>query len=145
MARRAALLLASWAVLVGGGCSSGGEGTAGSRARSVLPDTLALWVASGSVVLFDIQPDSLYERARLPLAAPAHGATVSDLRDLIPVDPTVPLVVYNTDGSPPPPGEDLAGAIAEYGFREIYWLEGGLQAWVARGYNVGGSRLFPDR
>jgi rhodanese-related sulfurtransferase len=139
------MLLAWAAALAGAACSGGGEGTPRPGARSILPDTLALWVASGNVVLFDIQPDSLYERARLPLAAPAHGASVSDLRDLIPIDPTVPLVVYNTDGSTPPPGENLAAAIAEYGFQEIYWLEGGLHAWVDRGYNVDGSRLFPDR
>lgn len=143
---RKALLILAGVLLAGAGCSGGGGESA--REISVLPvaaDTLAIWVEDGRAVLFDIQPDSLYERGHLPMAAPAHGATVSELRDLFPVLTGVPLVVYNTDGSPPPPGEDLAASMIEHGFSGVYWLEGGLEAWVERGYNVDGSRLFPTR
>lgn len=132
-------------VLAGGGCGGGKDRAAGVMVPLVAPDTLAGWVASGRVVLFDIQPDSLYEQARLPMAAPAHDKTVTGLRELIPVDPNIPLVVYNTDGSTPPPGEDLADQMSEYGLPHVYWLEGGLDAWVASGYDVSGSRVFPNR
>jgi rhodanese-related sulfurtransferase len=97
------------------------------------------------VVLFDLRPDSLYSRRRLRLAVRSHGARIADIVELIPVDPNIPMVLYNTDGVRPPAEKDLGMAMIHYGFTSLYWLEGGIEAWVARGYEVDGARVFPRR
>lgn len=97
------------------------------------------------MVLFDIRVDSLFSRQRLPLAIRAHGAEVSDILELIPVDPRIPMVLYNTDGVRPAPQGDLGTEMIRYGFTSLYWLEGGIEGWVSRGYNVDGTRTFPRK
>jgi rhodanese-related sulfurtransferase len=95
------------------------------------------------VSLLDIQPDSLFDAHHLSGAVRAHGLRIPDLREVLPPAPETPIVVYNTDGVPPPPGEDLAQEAVRLGFQYVYWLEGGVLVWKARGYNLDGSRLFP--
>ena len=116
----------------------------GSGPAGLSADSLHTWMEEGKRVVFlDVQPESLYTRARLPLAVPAHGASISDLRDVIPVDPTVPIVIYNTDGERPPWEKDLGVEMVRYGFQTLYWLEGGVEGWMKSGYDVDGSRVFP--
>lgn len=114
-------------------------------ARPLAPDSLQSWLGAGKrVALLDASPDSLYERAHLSGASPVFGRRVNELSALLPVDPTIPVVIYNRTGVRPAPPEDLAyEAAVVYGFSLIYWLEGGLDAWRARGYEVDGTRLFP--
>lgn len=125
------------------GCAGGDGGR--NAPGLVSADTLAAWLADErAVTVLDTQPDSAFDAAHLPTAIRAHRLRITDLREVLPRDPAVPIVVYNADGAPPAPGEDLAREAAAYGFSGVYWLDGGLNAWKARGFNVDGSRLFPS-
>ena len=115
-------------------------------ARPLSPDTLRAWMEAGrQIVLLDTRPDSLHRQRSLPGAFPAAGRTIPELRQVLPMDHTVPIVFYNQDGNAPLAGEDPAREAAErYGFPLVYRLEGGLDRWQALGYPVDGYWTVPD-
>ena len=125
-----------------GACGGGENGE--SAPNGISPDTLAVWMEDGrTITLLDTQPDSVFDAEHLPGAIRAYGLRIPDLREVLPRDPGVPIVVYNSDGASPPAGQDLARQAVGYGFSEVYWLDGGVKSWKGRGYNVDGFRLFP--
>ncbi len=137
-----ALVLAAALALtaLAGGC--GNPEREPFEVHALSPDTLHAWMQSGHpLVLLDTRPDSLYRAERIGGAIPAAGRTIPDLREVMPLDHTAAVVFYNADGNPPVAGEDPAREAAErYGFPHVYRLEGGLRAWIARGYTVDGMR-----
>lgn len=139
-ARSAAGLLA--VALLAVACGGSGKHP---DARPLSPDSLKTWLDEGrAVALLDASPDSLFQRAHLSGAVAVAGYRVNELNAVLPVDPTVPVVIYNRNGVRPEPLHDLAyEAAVAYGFPLIFWLEGGLEAWRARGFPVDGARVFP--
>ena len=129
------------AALVLAGCARPEAETAG-RILALEPETLVVWLETGrSACLLDLRPDSLYRPGHLPGAMPIHGKRISDLRDVLPTDPDVPLVFYNEDGVPPPEDRDPAWEAAHrFRFPRVYWLDGGLAAWTALGEGTDGYK-----
>jgi rhodanese-related sulfurtransferase len=106
------------------------------------PDTLAAWLDRGEqALLFDLRPDSLYVRGRLPGAIPSQGKRVPDLLEVLPFDPAVALVFYD-QASRNPPADAVAWreAAAKYRFSRVFWLRGGVEGWIARGHGTDGYR-----
>ncbi len=140
--RRGILTAALFWVLAAALAACGGDGGQAWEVRSLSPDTLQAWMRGGHpLVLLDTRPDSLYREARISGAVPAAGRTIPDLRQVLPTDHVSAIVFYNADGSAPVAGLDPAREAAEvYRFPLVYRLDGGLAAWVARGYGVDGLR-----
>ena len=127
---------------VWGACGGGEDGR--NTPDDILPDTLAAWIEEGRrITLLDTQPDSVFDAEHLPGAIRAYGLRIPDLREVLPRDPDVPIVVYNSDGAPPAADQDLARQAVGYGFSGVYWLDGGVKSWKERGFNVDGIRMFP--
>jgi len=113
------------------------------RGPGLSPDTLAAWIdEERDLVLLDTQPESLFTVGHLPGAVWAGEKKADDLGAVLPRDPALTIVVYNRDGVPPE-GRDLAAEILWIGYPRVYWLQGGLEAWRDRGYDVDGYRTFP--
>lgn len=138
-----AILLAALALLAS--CARPEAETAG-KVLPLDPDTLSVWMSRGvPVLLLDLRPRSAFRPAHISGAMPVAGKRISDLREVLPRDPSVPLVFYDADGVRPAGDADLAGEAAErYRFPLVYWLVGGLEAWTARGYGTDGYR-YPGR
>jgi len=130
-----------WACGGKGGGSGSGDKT--PRGPGIPPDTIQAWIQDErDLVLLDTQPESLFTAGHLPGAVWAGDRKADALSDVLPRDLALTIVVYNQEGVPPA-GHDLAAEILWIGFPRVYWLQGGLQAWRERGYDVDGSRVFP--
>jgi|GEM_PF-7059110 len=143
--RRAGALLGCL-VLFGGllAACGGSEVRREATVKRIAPDTLAAWMRSGQpLVLFDTRDRDAFERRHVPGAMAAETRRVGQLRDVLPRDPDTPIVVYNEDGTMDPAGDDLATEAAEtFHFSRVYWLEGGLEAWAAAGFNLDGRQVL---
>ncbi len=96
------------------------------------------------LVLLDLRPDSLYHASRLPGAVGVNGLRVAQFRDVLPVDINAAIVFYTQDGTPPPDEENPALRMVEtFRFRRVYWLTGGITAWMERGHGTDGF-VHPD-
>lgn len=139
MATRNSPIIAGFALCVLLGCSAPPD----PQAVLVPPDTVAAWTANARRhVLLDTRPHAEYRRDHISGAIPVAGKSVRDLRQVLPVDPTVPIVVYDGKGAAPP-DSGLTRTLLDYGFRSVHWLEGGLAAWEATGYGTDGYRTVP--
>ena len=128
-------------------CAKPGTDVQG-EVQSLSPDTLQAWMSEGHpLVLLDTRPDSLYRAKRIAGAVPAAGRSIPDLRQVLPTDHVTAIVFYNGDGTAPVSGLDPAREAAEiYRFPLVYRLEGGLGAWIERGYEIDGMRdITPPR
>jgi rhodanese-related sulfurtransferase len=128
------------------GCARPEAETAG-KILELSADSLAVWIATGKpACLLDLRPDSLFLPEHLPGAMPIHGKRIADLVDVLPVDPTIPLVFYNADGVFPEPGRNPAWEAAHrFRFPVVYWLDGGIEAWTALGEGTDGYKLPEPR
>ncbi|NNF06355.1 MAG: hypothetical protein HKN21_06315 [Candidatus Eisenbacteria bacterium] len=115
-----------------------------SSVETLSPDTLATWVENGTPVLvYDTRARLAYEQAHIPGAVPAEQKTLSELRETLLVDPQIPIVVYNQNGTILATDHDLAGEAAEkYRYPNVYWLEGGIEAWIRLNHTTDGRRLI---
>lgn len=134
------LLAAVLAWVLAPGCAP----DTGGAARPLTPDSLHAWMERGEPhILFDTRSRADFEDRHLPGAMSAETRSIPQLREVIPMDPDIPIVVYNEDGSVPPDRLDLADEAAEtYGFPNVYRLEGGLRAWESRGYTLDGNAVL---
>ena len=121
------------------GCGGG----TGAEVRPLSPDTLAAWVDAGiPMVLLDTRSRSAYDARHVPAAISAEKRTVTQLREVLPANPAMPLVIY--DGG----GEEVRGArlaleaAGVFGFPLVYLLEGGMAAYATGGRQLEGNALM---
>lgn len=145
MGRRVRWLGFLMLAVVLGACSMRSEESV-SEVRPLAPDTLVSWMETGrAMVLLDTRPESLYTAGHLPGAIWAGRRTIPELRDVLPMDHSEPIVFYNQDGEPPVVGEDPAREASErYGFPLVYRLQGGMNGWAEEGRAVDGYRAVGD-
>lgn len=133
--RRLALLL-----LLLAACGRPDSGSPQGTLATVEADTLAAWIEAGAPVLcYDMRPREAYERAHLPGAVPVEDHPLARFREILPADINVALVFYNQDGSGPPEGSSVREAAEKHRFRRLYWLRGGMDAWLAGSHGTDGS------
>jgi rhodanese-related sulfurtransferase len=140
--RRGILVATLFLAVLIAACAKPGADETQWEVRSLSPDTLQAWMSEGHpLVLLDTRPDSLYRAERIAGAVPAAGRSIPDLRQVLPTDHVTAVVFYNGDGTAPVSGLDPAREAAEiYRFPLVYRLEGGLGAWIERGYEIDGMR-----
>lgn len=112
-------------------CACAGVELRMSRVERVDPSAAAALIAEGAFVL-DVRPEDKALEGLLPSAVliPWHQLTAERLKD---ADQEAPILVYDEDGS-------LSGHAARFilgwGWREVYELEGGVEAWRRAGKRV---------
>jgi rhodanese-related sulfurtransferase len=122
-----------------------GDGTSPGPS-SLSPDVLKGWLERNApVVLFDVRPDSLFDTGRIAGSIRSGGRRVADLREVLPLDPAVPIVVLDQTGISFRSEENLAAELSHFGFPKVYWLEGGIDAWETKGYELIGFRTVSPR
>lgn len=102
-----------------------------TRVERVDPAAAAALIADGAYVL-DVRPEDRALEGLLPSAVliPWHELSAERLKD---ADQESPILVYDEDGS-------LSGHAARFilgwGWRQVYELEGGVEAWRRAGKRV---------
>lgn len=104
--------------------------------------TLRGWIANERPhVLLDVLPATIHDQWRIPGSKNAciyEVAFADQVRDLG-ADPSTPIVVYES-GTGFQGGAEACARLAELGFGEVHWFEGGREAWSEAGLDVEGSR-----
>ena len=134
------------ATLLAASVPATGCGGGGAEVRALSPDSLAVWLAEARpVVILDTRARNRFEAMHLPGAVAAEGRTVSQLKDVLPLDPAIPVVVYGLGDPLEPNAYDVAGhAAGTYGFPLVYRLEGGIRVWSERGYEADGNDVLGE-
>jgi len=79
---------------------------------------------TGRVQLADVRDDASYNAAHIPGATLVSNTTVQNF--LAQSDPNITTIVYCYHGIA---SQSAAAYLSEKGFREVYSLEGGFEAW----------------
>ena len=82
-------------------------------------------LARPNVVVLDSRDAASYEKARIKSAIRLSGANLEALVSATPKDAPVLIYCYKGNGS-----QVHAQTFADFGFREVYSLEGGFAGWV---------------
>lgn len=108
------------------------------EAREVDPGTVKVWLDSDQAVLIDIRESDEYAREHIPGSrlVPLSGFDTADF----PKDHGKIGVFHCGSGSRT---REAAPRILGTGFREVYHLGGGLQAWKRAGFAVTLNRRAP--
>jgi rhodanese-related sulfurtransferase len=109
-----------------------------SQLREVDPVTLKAWIDEGKAVLIDIRETDEYAREHIPGSrlVPLSGFDPDDF----PRDHSKVGVFHCNSGNRTC---EAAPQILATGFREVFQLEGGLQAWKKAGLAVNVNRKAP--
>lgn len=97
--------------------------------KEIDPKTAKAWLDSGEATLIDVREIPESQKARIPGAALVPLSAFDPSK--IPQQPGLKVVVHCAVG------QRSAAAIeylAKNGYKDLYNLSGGIQAWVAAGY-----------
>lgn len=108
------------------------------------PDSLHVWMLENRpMLLIDARPLAEYDKRHLPGSVAAGSRTIPELREVLPLDPGVPLVIYTERGVVPADSLDLAAtAVQRYRFPKVFRLRGGLRAWEETGHPLDGHAVL---
>ena len=79
---------------------------------------------SGSCAVFDIRDDRSYEKGRIPGAMRISDQIIRHMRKT--EQRNAPVIVYCYRGNS---SKDIARLLCDFGFTDVYNLEGGYTAW----------------
>ncbi len=106
--------------------------------RKIDPDTAKAWLDQDKAILIDVREPDEYIREHIPEAhlVPLSGFTPEDF----PREHDKIAVFHCRSGGRT---ETAARQILKTGFKEVYQLEGGLQAWRKAGYAINENKRAP--
>ena len=112
-----------------------------TKIYTISPETLSEWTSSGKAFyLIHTLPNDHFQCAHIPGAANACVFEVSFMEQVYAItqEKAVPVVVYG-DSADTMAATVAAEKLQREGFANVHVLEGGLQQWQTKGFNLEGS------
>ncbi len=103
-----------------------------NKVRPVDPKTLKQWLDDGEAILIDVREVEEYNEASIPgsILVPVNNCGP----EILPRNPDKKIVFHCRSGAR---GSSACEACARaMGDRDIYNLDGGIEAWIAEGFEV---------
>lgn len=90
------------------------------------------FVASGNIVLVDVRNEEAAVLGHIPRAVNVPFAILADMKEMFPVQPSAPIVLYG--------GDEEAGKaekiVRKWGYKKVALVDGGLEGWQKAGGEV---------